>query len=438
MPTRGEFAGRPKAGFRVDASVWPRIASVPSGRKALWGARRAEAEFAQACDKAGLVLSGRDADLIVYEESLFLRLAQFGYLGLAEGFMAGDWQSPHVADVLTKLLQVGYAPRRGREDVGGAYTGLELPPALVRLFSGDGMSSSGTVFSSGVPTTERTETKSFVPGAGRGVEPGMHFVDITTLTDPTFVERADLPEAQLRAIRMLLDAAKVRSGTHLLDFPASGAAAGIAAAHRQATVDVVGADADLIRDIRMVNDLAGVSDNVRVELMDEPIPHRRNWVGHFDAIVSVEKLENLGDNGRRKFARTLDSLLSVGGYAAVQTVVATPERESLATDALELARAYLWPAFEPMSIEQIHRLIDRETGLRIIGETHFGSHYVEGLRLQRETFEGNEREAAADGFDAVYRRMWIFYLAMKEALFRVGALDAVQLTITTRNRRGRR
>lgn len=438
MPPKGEFSRRPAAGFRVDPSVWPRVATVPSGFRAAWGARRAEAEFAQACDKAGFVMSGPSADLVIFEESLFVRLSEHGFLGLAEGYMAGEWSTPKIVEVLTGLLQAGYHPKPSKEDVGGAYTGLELPAQLVRLFSGDGMSSHGTVFSSGVPTTERVAVKSFVQGAGRGNEPAQHYVDVTTLSEPTVVEREDLPEAQLRAVRMLLDAARVRNNTHLVDDPASGAAVGIAAAHRHATVDLLTADADQASDVRAVLEMANVSDNVSVELIDEPFPNPRNWQSHYDAIVSVEKLERLGERGRRVYARSIDRLLTVGGFAALQTVVAAGEDDTLARDCLELARAYLWPAFSPVPMSELHRLFDRETGLRVIAETHIGSHYVRGLALQRETFEGNEREAAADGFDAVYRRMWVFYLAMAEALFKVGALDAVQLTVTTRNRRGRR
>ncbi|ERA55866.1 cyclopropane-fatty-acyl-phospholipid synthase, partial [Corynebacterium diphtheriae DSM 43988] len=51
---------------------------------------------------------------------------------------------------------------------------------------------------------------------------------------------------------------------------------------------------------------------------------------------------------------------------------------------------------------------------------------------------GNIRQAAADGFDVVYRRLWIYQLAMREALFIAGAVDAVQCLATTRHRRGGR
>ena len=63
-------------------------------------------------------------------------------------------------------------------------------------------------------------------------------------------------------------------------------------------------------------------------------------------------------------------------------------------------------------MEDVHQLVDRESSLRVVKETHFAGHYLRSVQLQREVFEGQSREAAADGFDAVYRRMWIYHYAL--------------------------
>lgn len=421
----------------IDPEVWPRIAEVPVTVKSQWGARKAEAAFAQACDKAGLQLQGARADLLVDEETMFVRIATSGWLGLAESYMAGEWRSTNLVDVLTRLLEVGYSPKAKATHVGGAYTGLDLPPDLVRLSTQDGLSSFGPVFS-GVPTTERTEMKSYVRGAGHGHEPGTHYVDVTTLTDPSLVERADLAAGQLKTVTMLLDAAHVRGGTHLLDFPSSGPSVAIVAGQREATIDTLSPDLDHVQDTRQILNLAGHDDRAHVELIDSPLLAPRDWMHHYDAITSIEKLETMGPRARCMYVKSLDRMLTMGGYLSMQTVVTTGAMRSSAESGLDVAKAYLWPAQEFLDIEGLHRLFDSETGLRIIGQTHVGNHYVKGVRIQRENFEGRSREAAAEGYDAVYRRMWVFYLSMKEALLRVGALDVVQLKITTRNRRGRR
>ncbi len=424
----------------IDASAWPGVSTVPDGTLTPFRARRAEAAFARACEKAGLVLDpDTGPDLIVDHEALFSRIAAAGWLGLAEGYMAGEWRTDRLVHVLTELLRADFRPRLTRTEVAARrYDGGELPAELVRLSSGDGMSSFGGVFATGVPTTVRTAVPSHVPGAGRGAEPATHFVDLTTYSAPTAVERADLGDAQTRTVDMLLDAAQVTAGTHLLEYPSVGGAVAIRAAGRRATVDTLTADPGQAETVQERLTLAGVTDSVHTEVIERPVPGPRDWRGRYDAIVSVEKLEVLHRNDRAPFLQSLDRLLAIGGRVSMQTVVATEALNAPARAALSVLRAYIWPGLEFPRAEEVHRLADRESGLRIIAQTHLGSHYAHTLNMQQSVFEGHTREAAADGFDAVYRRLWTYQFALREALFHLGMLDTVQFTLTHRNRRGRR
>lgn len=427
----------------IDPEEWPGVATVPDSTLMNFRARQAEARFAKACENAGLSLLGDEPDLTVDYETLFSRLATTGWLGLAESYMAGEWKTDKLADVLTALLGTGFRPR-GRllsafhlpdnaHDIGGA-----LPGELIRLSSGDGMSAFGGVFASGVPTTLRTAVKSFVPGAGKNREPGSHFVDVTKIADPVAVEREDLGEAQRRAASTLLDAAKVRSGTHVLEYPASGGALSILAARRNATVDVLTADKDQVPGLQELFILAGVEDDVHIQTIPTAIPGPKDWGGAYDSIVSVEKLEVVGTTGAKKYIKAFDRMLTTGGHVAMQSLVATEQVGPIQREALGMLRAYIWPALKYPTVEEVHQLVDRESSLRVIAETHFPGHYLKSVQLQREVFEGQLREAAADGFDAVFRRMWVYHYALIEAMIRLGCLNAVQFTMTTRNRRGRR
>lgn len=423
---------------RINADRWPNIALVPQGRRIEVKARKAESEFAAICEKAGIQLFGDAPDVIVREDSLFKRIAAAGWLGVAESYMAGEWYAENLVDVLKKLIAVGYHPKMPKLDLGGDYSGMEVDTQLIKLFSGDGMSIQGTLFSSGVPTTERIAVRSYVKGAGRANEPATHFVDQTTLSDPTLVEKADLGAGQLRSTTALLDSAGVHAGTHLLDFPSSGGALAINACHRGATVDALTTDLDFATDIREILDLANVEGSAHVELIDDPIPAPKAWPTQYDVITSVEKLELMQPGMKKRYVQAIDRMLAVGGAFACQSVVLNEEKADIATAAMSVHKAYVWHAFSPMRLSDMHKLVDRFTNLRIISQTHFPGHYQAGLRLQRETFEGNIRQAAADGFDVVYRRLWIYQLAMREALFIAGVVDAVQCLATTRHRRGGR
>lgn len=422
----------------IDANAWPGVVDTPDGFITKVKARKAEADFAIACQKAGLSFTGESPDLAVLHEEFFARLAHAGWLGVAEGFMAGEWFTEDLPKVLAGLIRTGYRPRSTQVLAGGNYTGKEIPLSLVRHYSGDGMSTHGTVFASGVPTTERVSLKSYVPGAGRANEPSAHFVDITHFAPPTAVERADLQDAQLRSVTMLLDRAHVGMGSHIVDYPSSGGALPLAAAARRATVDVLSADADFVRSLRKILEHTDVDSSVHIELLDDLLPKPKAWPASYDAITSVEKLELMGQKVQREYVKSFDRLLAPGGYVSVQTVITTDAFSTAADRSLDVLRAYVAPGLHHLSMPEVHKLFDVSSQLRVIAQTHVGSHYLQGLRMQREIFEGKLREAAADGYDQVYRRLWVFQLALKEALFEIGALDAVQLTATTRKRRGRR
>ena len=98
----------------------------------------------------------------------------------------------------------------------------------------------------------------------------------------------------------------------------------------------------------------------------------------------------------------------------------------------------MWPGLSYAPINEIAREVDRHTGLRITARTSAPDHLEASLRLQRETFASHLRDAAADGYDAVYRRLWTWQFALREALAQLGMINVVQITLQQRSRRGRR
>jgi cyclopropane-fatty-acyl-phospholipid synthase len=78
------------------------------------------------------------------------------------------------------------------------------------------------------------------------------------------------------------------------------------------------------------------------------------------------------------------------------------------------------------SVEALEQAMSA-TSLRLAAETPMGSDYARTLRLWRERFEAADIEDL--GFDAVFRRMWRFYLAYSEAGFRSGYIDVRQLLL---------
>lgn len=419
----------------IDAQLWPGVAEVPVARFGAWRARRAEAQFAQACDAAGLVLEGADADLRVAHDALFDRLAHGGWVGFAESYLAGEWTTPdsaHLVCVLKRLLGAGYAPKTPAVPESPA-TGGELPTELVKLYAGDRVSHQGGIFSTGVPTTVRESVPAYERSGAKE-----HFVDVTHLSEPTAVDREDLRSAQERSAAWLADATRVGAGSHVLVFPATGLQAAVQAAERRAVVDILTADPARAEAVREHLVLAGVSDNVACQDIEHLVPSPQEWRGRYDAIISIEALESLGSRERGRYVQAIDRLLDASGRAVIQTTVATERMTGSGCDALQALKAYVWPGLGLLTVAEVNKLVERSTGLRIVAQTHTGPHYRESLEHERSFFVGHLREAAAAGFDPVYRRLWTYQFALREALFALGMADSVQFTLVHRNRGGRR
>ena len=60
----------------------------------------------------------------------------------------------------------------------------------------------------------------------------------------------------------------------------------------------------------------------------------------------------------------------------------------------------------------------------------FGLDYARTLRIWRENFLANWPRVESEQFDAIFRRMWEFYLAYCEAGFASSYLDVAQIQLT--------
>lgn len=421
----------------LDPDLWPRLVAVPDGTAVNRRARKEEKRLAAATHEAGLGVAGPAADIHVHHDALFARLAQFGWLGLAEGYMAGEWEADNLPLVIRKLLQVKYRPGPGLRKVShgsfvpAAPINIEAE-AFYSLYSADPLGAWAGRFASGVPTTERVPVPSHCPGAGRGNEPAHHIVEETIVGAPVNPERGDMEDSQRRAMDVLIQLAGVRTSSDCVEFPASGSFLPGLIAHKGATVDVLTAEPRRAEDIAQA--ASGSRGRVSVALLDHPVPRRSDWRGHYDAVLSVGGWEQAG-RAQPDFFPALERLLAPGGRAAVHAVVATQSLGFVHQAALDAVVHYIRPAPRYQRLEDAHAAVDRRTRLRITDVVHQPSHAQLSYQLQREKFLAHSDQAAAWGLDAPLRRLWDWYLSVHAALFELGALDCVQLGLQYRPHR---
>lgn len=451
----------------IDPERWPHLVELPRGRFLGQRAEGFRERLEKLLDDRGVSFdSGAETFLEVRDGLMLDRVVAQGWLGLAESYLIGEWRAEPLEEVLGVLLSQpleqpmntvlgGISPRKPRHDFGSVRAG-ELPEGLVELYAGATRATGTALFASAARTTamvqvdRRTgeplgeEAEEEQPGGLAGFAAGVRrrlrgpeepvSLDETWYLAPADVQRQDLNFGQLRRINLMLDEAGVGPGDRVLELPSSGGQLAILAAQRGASVDLLTSDEEHAEAVRARVRQAGVAGGVRVELISGPVPSPRQWSGEYDAIFSTERLETLGSGGLGHFFRAVDRLLADDGVAVIQTLVATPTMRDTAKESLDVVRGYIWPALEYSPASRIRQQIFA-SGLTIVAESHLGPHLAATLPMWRAHFAARERQAAAAGFDAIYRRLWDFQLALHEALVAGGDIDCMQFVIRPARRR---
>ena len=235
---------------------------------------------------------------VVRPAAFFARLGRDAKTGFGEAYMAGDWRAgpgTDLADLLTP-----FAARLTRL----------IPPALQRL----------RVF---VDRPVPPDQENTLDGSRTNIAAHYDLSNdlFAAFLDPTMtyssawfddsepVETATrLEEAQLRKIDGILDLAGVRSGTRLLEIGTGWGTLAIRAAQRGARVTTITLSREQMRLARERVESAGLSGLVEVRVQDY-----REVDGEYDAIVSVEMIEAVGEAYWPAYFAALDRLLAPGG-----------------------------------------------------------------------------------------------------------------------------
>ena len=230
--------------------------------------------------------------------AFFARLGRDAKVGFGEAYMAGDWRAgpgTDLADLLTRFAaRLSDAGPRALQKLR-AFADRRVPPDHENTLDGA---------RSNIAAHYDLSNDLFAC-----------FLDPTMTYSAAWFDESEpvetatrLEEAQLRKIDGILDLAGVRSGTRLLEIGTGWGTLAIRAAQRGAQVTTVTLSREQLELTCERAGAAGVSDRVDVRLQDY-----REIEGKYDAIVSVEMIEAVGEAYWAAYFATLDRLLAPGG-----------------------------------------------------------------------------------------------------------------------------
>ena len=366
-------------------------------------------------DGKSLTLSGRrpgPAGVLLVKDFHFMqRVLASGDIGFCDGFREGEWDTPDLATLLEVLTL-------NSEKLGQLFTGNIVTRTVNNVLH-----------------ALRRNTRT---GSRRNIfehyDLGNSFYDQwldQTMTYSSalfdgerFREHKDLSAAQTAKYARLAELVDLQPGQHVLEIGCGWG--GFA----QYAAETVGANVTGVTISRAQHDYAvermarlGLSDKVRIRLMDY-----RDIQGQFDAVVSIEMFEAVGESYWGVYFGKLREVLKQGGKAGLQIITIADEMFEDYKSRADFIQKYVFPGGMLPSaqklVEQTHA-----AGLKLVSDFGFGHDYAETLKQWGQRFEAAWKEGRIKGFDAQFRKLWLFYLAYCEAGFRTERTNVLQLQL---------
>lgn len=338
---------------------------------------------------------------VIHDENVFERVLAHGDIGFAEGYMAGEWDSDSLGDLLTLLASNRDTLARALHGSMWRLIGHRLRHLL------------------------RSNTRK---GSRRNIEAHYDLGNAfyCAWLDPTMSYSSarfaspdqSLQDAQLNKYRTLLQAMDVQPGQHLLEIGCGwGGLAEVATTEFGCRVTGLTLSPSQLAWARERAARGGFDDRAEFHLRDY-----RDERGQYDHIVSIEMIEAVGERFWPTYFGQLQACLKPGGRVGIQAITIADELFASYRRGTDFIQRYIFPGGMLPSPAVMRQQTER-SGLRIVDQQAFGLAYARTLVCWREAFEAQLAEVRAQGFDERFIRMWRFYLSYCEAGFRAGSTD---------------
>lgn len=234
-----------------------------------------------------------------------------------------------------------------------------------------------------------------------------------------------LEEAQYAKYERILQQIDIKPGQHILEIGCGwGAFAEYAARTRNCHVSGISLSREQLAIGQQRIRQSGLENRVNLSFSDY-----RDMEGLYDAIVSVEMFEAVGESYWDTYFSRIARLLKPSAKAVIQTITIADDRFESYRRSTDFIQQYIFPGGMLPSPSKLQDLVT-SNGLKMITAHEFGHDYAETLRRWRAAFENRLAEIRALGYDEAFIRLWRFYLCYCEVGFDSNRTGVRQITIS--------
>ena len=348
---------------------------------------------------------GLDVRFDIHDSQFVRRVVGGGDVGFADSYIAGEWDSPDLARLLT-----AFSANFDR---------------ITRLLAGNPVIRAVNAVSHALNRNSRSGSRRNIHAHydlgddfyRLWLDPGMNYSSALFEAGPR-----DLAAGQRAKHEALARAMDLKSGQSLVEVGCGwGDFARFAATEYGAHVTAVTvskAQQDFAA--RMIQ-AEGLGERVQVKLCDY-----RDLEGRFDRIASIEMFEAVGEAYWPTYFRKLAGLLASGGRAGLQVITIREDLFEGYRRRPDFIQLNIFPGGMLPSDRRLRQETDR-AGLAWTGVRRFGHDYADTLAEWARRYGERIGAVREQGFDVRFDRLWRYYLGYCEAGFRTGRTDVIQL-----------
>jgi cyclopropane-fatty-acyl-phospholipid synthase len=351
---------------------------------------------------------GPTATLQINDYAGIKRVMDQGNIGFAEGFIAGEWETPDLPILLESFTR-----------------NLDRMP---RLMNG------GPLWGAINALRHRFLNKNTKAGSAKNIyahyDLGNRFYE--RWLDPSMTYSSakfshpgqSLADGQTEKYKALADMIDLKPGMHVLEIGCGwGGFAEYAAKERGARVTgiTISKEQHVFATKRLLD--AGLSDMTEIKLVDY-----RDVEGSYDAVASIEMFEAVGEAYWPSYFDKVHSVLKPGGKAGLQIITIDDRLFDDYRSRADFIQRYIFPGGMLPSVARLKEEVAR-AGLVFHDMAAFGESYADTLAEWAVRFKDAWHDIAPLGFDEKFKRLWKFYLAYCEAGFRTKRIDVAQFSL---------
>ncbi len=349
------------------------------------------------------------ATIHIHRWDMCAEVLKSGDIGFAEGYMAGDWTTPALPDLMRLVIA-------NRREIEGAIYGHWLGRLAYRVKH---------LLNRNTRTNSRKNIHAHYDLGNAFYE---LWLDETMNYSSAWFDgdhTQPMADAQKAKVRRALRMVNAKPGDRVLEIGCGwGALAEAATTEFGAHITGVTLSTKQLAFANARMNRNGVSAQADLRLQD----YRDIQDASFDAVCSIEMIEAVGQEYWPTYFQTVSRVLKPGGRACIQSIVIDDAFFDRYVHSTDFIQQYIFPGGCLPSPSEFKKQA-QAAGLRVVDAFAFGPDYAETLRRWRESFMARLSEVKMLKFDDRFIHLWEFYLAYCEAAFDEANIDVIQFTL---------